>query len=177
MRTLNPAADVVEIPDAGHFVMMEKPAEVNAALVAFAAKAGAIPMRALRPGRPEDVASREAIVKAVYDTISGPAGKRDWDRFRSLFADGARLIPVGPRAAGDYGPRVLDPDGLHRALGSVLREGRLLRIGGRAPDGGVRPRRARLLDVRVAARRLGPALRARDQLVPARSSTGRAGGS
>ncbi|MGH7712411.1 MAG: hypothetical protein ACREOG_14065, partial [Gemmatimonadaceae bacterium] len=33
--------------------------------------------------RPEDVASPEAIVKAVYDVISGPAGqKRDWDRMR-----------------------------------------------------------------------------------------------
>ena len=62
--------------------------------------------------RSEDVSSPEAIVKAVYDTISGPAGqKRDWDRFRSLFADGARLIPTGPRPAGDFGPRVLDPEG------------------------------------------------------------------
>jgi pimeloyl-ACP methyl ester carboxylesterase len=115
VRTLNPDATIVEVPESGHFVMMEKPAEVNAALVAFAAKAGAIPMRAARPGRPEDVSSPEAIVKAVYDTISGPAGqKRDWDRFRSLFADGARLIPTGPRPAGDFGPRVLDPDGYIR---------------------------------------------------------------
>ncbi len=29
--------------------------------------------------------------------ISGPAGPRDWDRFNSLFAPGARLIPIGPR--------------------------------------------------------------------------------
>jgi pimeloyl-ACP methyl ester carboxylesterase len=42
VKTLNPDATIVEVPDAGHFVMMEKPAEVNAALVAFAAKAGAI---------------------------------------------------------------------------------------------------------------------------------------
>jgi pimeloyl-ACP methyl ester carboxylesterase len=114
-RTLNPDATIVEVPGAGHFVMMEKPAEVNAALVAFAARAGAIPMRALRPGRPEDVSSPEALVKAVYDTISGAAGqKRDWDRFRSLFADGARLIPSGQRPAGDFGPRVLDPEGYVR---------------------------------------------------------------
>ncbi len=45
--------------------------------------------------RPADVASMDAIVAAVYDVISGPAGeKRDWDRFRSLFVPGARLIPV-----------------------------------------------------------------------------------
>jgi pimeloyl-ACP methyl ester carboxylesterase len=40
VRTLNPSAEIVEIPDAGHFVMMEKPAEVNALLLAFAAKTG-----------------------------------------------------------------------------------------------------------------------------------------
>jgi hypothetical protein len=115
VKTLNPDATVVEVPDTGHFVMMEKPAQVNAALVSFAASAGAIPMRATRPGRPEDVSSPEAIVRAVYDTISGPAGrKRDWDRFRSLFADGARLIPSGPRPAGDFGPRVFDPEGYIR---------------------------------------------------------------
>ena len=52
VKTLNPAAEIVEVPDAAHFVMMEKPAEVNAALVAFAARAGAVPMRAVRPGPP-----------------------------------------------------------------------------------------------------------------------------
>ncbi len=55
--------------------------------------------------RPEDVASIDAITKAVYDAISGPAGQpRDWARFRSLFVEGARLIPTG-RAAQD-GPIV-----------------------------------------------------------------------
>lgn len=115
VKTLNPDATIVEIAGTGHFVMLERPAEVNAALVAFAAAAGAIPMRAARPGRPGDVSSPEAIVKAVYDVISGPAGqKRDWERFRSLFADGARLIPTGPRPSGDFGPRVYDPDGYIR---------------------------------------------------------------
>ncbi len=36
--------------------------------------------------KPSDVESVDAILKALYDVISGPAGqKRDWDRFRSLF--------------------------------------------------------------------------------------------
>jgi hypothetical protein len=48
------------------------------------------------PARPADVESLDAIIHAVYDVISGPAGARDWDRFRSLFAPGARLIPVAP---------------------------------------------------------------------------------
>lgn len=42
-----------------------------------------------------DVNSREAIMTALYDVISGPAGQaRDWDRMRSLFVPGARLIPA-----------------------------------------------------------------------------------
>ena len=57
---------------------------------------------------PADVASIDAIIAAVYDVISGPAGKkRDWDRMRSLFIPGARLIPTGPRPTGGYGARAL----------------------------------------------------------------------
>jgi hypothetical protein len=45
--------------------------------------------------RPADVESAKAIVAALYDVISGPAGaQRDWNRFRSLFVPGARLVPV-----------------------------------------------------------------------------------
>ncbi|NZA25459.1 hypothetical protein H0E84_03610 [Luteimonas sp. SJ-92] len=41
---------------------------------------------------PEDWETPEAIVHALYDTISGDAGaKRDWDRYRALFLDGARM--------------------------------------------------------------------------------------
>ena len=44
---------------------------------------------------PEDVASVDAIITALYDVISGPAGEaRDWDRFRSLHVPEARLIPT-----------------------------------------------------------------------------------
>jgi len=34
----------------------------------------------------------QATVLAVYNVISGPAGRRDWNRFKELFAPGARLI-------------------------------------------------------------------------------------
>ena len=60
----------------------------------------------------DDVRSIEAILAATYDVISGPAGKkRDWDRFRSLFYPGARLIPTGKRPnETEVGARVLSPD-------------------------------------------------------------------
>jgi len=48
-----------------------------------------------RAARAEDVGSMEAVVAAVYDVISGPVGQpRNWDRMRSLFVPGARLIPT-----------------------------------------------------------------------------------
>jgi hypothetical protein len=60
--------------------------------------------------RASDTASPEAIVAALYDVISGPAGQaRDWDRFRGLFAIGARLLPAAPRADGSV-PAALSPD-------------------------------------------------------------------
>jgi hypothetical protein len=58
-----------------------------------------------------DVASEEAIVAALYDAISGPAcGHRDWDRFRGLFAPGARLIPTVSTPDGTLGIRAETPD-------------------------------------------------------------------
>jgi hypothetical protein len=61
---------------------------------------------------PKDVSSLDAIMKAVYDVISGDAGKpRDWDRFRSLFHKDARLIPTSkdPKT-GVVAAHALTPD-------------------------------------------------------------------
>jgi hypothetical protein len=59
--------------------------------------------------KPEDVRSVDAILGALYDSISGPAGKqRDWDRFRGLFVPKARLIPVAKKADAGADARVLD---------------------------------------------------------------------
>ena len=57
---------------------------------------------------PADVASVDAIIGAVYDVISGPAGEeRDWDRFRSLFVPDAHLIPTALNSEGGAQARVL----------------------------------------------------------------------
>lgn len=51
--------------------------------------------------RAADVESIDAIVAALYDVISGEAGKpRDWNRMRSLFAPEGRLMAVGKRPEG-----------------------------------------------------------------------------
>lgn len=71
-------------------------------------KATATPTPAPPAANPADVATVDSIIAAVYDVISGPAGKkRDWNRMRSLFIPGARLIPTGPRQDGGFGSRVL----------------------------------------------------------------------
>jgi len=62
------------------------------------------------PARPADVDSIEHIIAACYDVISGPAGPRDWDRFRGLFYSGARLIPTHRDEKGVVSARVLTPD-------------------------------------------------------------------
>lgn len=56
-----------------------------------------------------DTHSIDAIVRALYETISGPAGTaRDWDRFRSLLFPGARLVRTC--LAADGTPRALALD-------------------------------------------------------------------
>ena len=43
---------------------------------------------------PADVSSVDAIIAAIYDVVSGPAGEdRDWSRFRSLFDFPERYQP------------------------------------------------------------------------------------
>ena len=70
---------------------------------------------------PSDVSSIDAIVAAAYDSISGPAGeKRNWDRERSLYYPGARLIPTAKPVTSDewqvtsenkIAPQILDIEG------------------------------------------------------------------
>jgi hypothetical protein len=74
--------------------------------------------------RKEDVASMDAILAALYDVISGPAGQaRDWNRFRSLFVPGARLIPTGRTPEGVARISVTDPDGYITRSGNALAQG------------------------------------------------------
>lgn len=80
----------------------------------LAAQAGA-------PARAEDVNSMEAILAALYDVISGPAGQaRNWDRMRSLFAPGARLIPTVYRADSVPALRMWDVEQYISSVGPRL---------------------------------------------------------
>lgn len=49
----------------------------------------------MKPALESDVSTLDGIIHALYGVLSGPAGKpRDWERYRSLFIHGARLMPV-----------------------------------------------------------------------------------
>jgi hypothetical protein len=71
--------------------------------------------------KPADVETPDAIIGAVYASISGPAGQpRDWNRFRSLLIPGARLIPSARRTPGTTTPVVWSAEEYIAAAGSGL---------------------------------------------------------
>jgi hypothetical protein len=72
---------------------------------------------------PADVHSVDAIVAAVYDVISGPAGEaRDWDRWRTLFIPEARLISLGVTQGGESRYRVMTPEDYVAMAGASLEQ-------------------------------------------------------
>lgn len=92
-------------------------------LLTALALSGVTPLAAQQPAPPAaaapipavadsaDVKTLDGIMRAIYASISGDSGvRRDWNRFRSLFAPGARLIPTGMRQGGTVASRVLTPD-------------------------------------------------------------------
>jgi hypothetical protein len=69
-----------------------------------------------------DVESMDAIVKALYDVISGPAGQeRDWNRFRSLFTDKAQLNYAAAKKDGTTKLLVLTPEEYVQNSGPYLK--------------------------------------------------------
>ena len=90
----------------------------------------AVPARAQTPApasatipaaAPEDVKSPDTIIAALYDVISGPAGQpRNWDRMRSLFAPGGRVIPAFPMPDGAIRARVWAVDDYIAQVGPNL---------------------------------------------------------
>src|SRR4051812_48880625 len=78
----------------------------------------AIWLLTLAPVHAGDTDSVESVTQAVYSVISGPAGPRDWDRFRALFIDGARLIAFRSTTDGLI-PNVMTPDEFARRAGAA----------------------------------------------------------
>ncbi|HYC53102.1 MAG TPA: hypothetical protein VEB19_18505 [Gemmatimonadaceae bacterium] len=92
--------------------------------IAYTRRVLSTPPTSATPARPADVASVDAIIAALYAVISGPAGeKRDWNRFRSLFAPGARLMPTARRPDSMQVMRVLTPEEYATTIGPQLEAG------------------------------------------------------
>lgn len=78
---------------------------------------------AVPAARAEDVASIDAIIEALYEVISGPAGQaRDWNRMRSLFVPGGRLIPTSSRPDGSRALRVMEVNDYIALSGAYLEQ-------------------------------------------------------
>ncbi len=73
----------------------------------------------------DDVESIDSIIEALYASISGDAGvERDWDRFRNLFIEGAKLTPTFQNQEGNVGFIRWSPDEyIERAGASLERDG------------------------------------------------------
>ena len=70
---------------------------------------------------PADVESIDAIVTAVYDVISGEAGEaRDWDRWHTLFAEGATLSAVVRGRDGAVRRVTMTPESYVERSGAAL---------------------------------------------------------
>lgn len=69
----------------------------------------------------KDVESIDAIMNALYNVISGPAGQsRNWNRMRSLFLPEAKMIATGTSASGEIVKRVMTVEDYIIRNGPVL---------------------------------------------------------
>lgn len=98
---------------------------IGVACTSLGAQTGNATSQTARSGtRPPDVVSPQAVVTALYDVITGPAARpRDWDRFRSLFLDGARLTFLLPGPSGQTQLYNLPVDGFIRIFGPGYQSG------------------------------------------------------
>lgn len=89
-------------------------------LVSAGILAAAAPSQA-QQANPGDVESIDAIITALYDVISGEAGEaRDWDRWHSLFAEGATLSAIARGPDGTVRRVRMTPESWVERSGSII---------------------------------------------------------
>lgn len=71
---------------------------------------------------PKDVESMDAILSALYNVISGPAGERDWNRFRSLFLPEARMGAARKKPDGSFVASTFTAEGYVERAGNYFKE-------------------------------------------------------
>ena len=83
-------------------------------------QAAASPSTSVPAPRTEDVKSIDRILVALYGVISGPAGERDWDRFRSLFLPLGRLTSATKNPDGSVRIRPMSVEDYAQGAGSYF---------------------------------------------------------
>jgi hypothetical protein len=86
------------------------------------------PLRSVSHTLREDVESVEGIVTALYESISGPAGPRGWNRLRSLFVPAGRMLPARKREDGGATLECLDLESYIASRSPYLDENPLYEI-------------------------------------------------
>lgn len=94
-----------------------------------------LPLVAKQKDYSSDVASAERIVSVLYEVISGGKGvERDWDRFRNLFAPGARMLAVVGNKEKMQSVALTPEDYVKRAGPVLVRDGFFEKEVGRKVD-------------------------------------------
>jgi len=70
----------------------------------------------------EEFALLDTIIARLYDTVSGPAGARDWDSLRGLFFPGARLLRTVVSPEGPVSMSAMDVQGFIDFADPFVRE-------------------------------------------------------
>ena len=78
------------------------------------------PPASVPAARTDDVKSIDSILGALYGVISGPAGERDWDRFRSLFLPQGRLTSATKNQDGSFRVRPMSVEEYAKGAGSYF---------------------------------------------------------
>ena len=71
---------------------------------------------------PEELAVLDLFMAGLYNSISGLAGERDWERFRLLFFPGARLLRTIVSPEGEVSLSAMDVEGFINFAAPFLRE-------------------------------------------------------
>lgn len=68
-----------------------------------------------------DLSTIDGTIEALYASISGEKGaERDWETFRMLFRDGAKLMPAGSDQKGNISVQYWTPEEYIKQAGSFL---------------------------------------------------------
>lgn len=70
----------------------------------------------------KDVSSVDAIIAAMYDVISGPAGPRDWNRFHNLYHPNAYMTAIFATSDSTFSSKSFTPKEYVERSGEIMKK-------------------------------------------------------